>query len=111
MRLPYILATLVVLASAGCRAPGADCRPIDGWQLGGGGRPAVPGCVNSGYRAAHELGRNLHELKTERAQLESRIAAAADDVDQARRRQRQIDVDIEAIQGLAVIEGWPIDPR
>jgi hypothetical protein len=101
--LPAIV-TLAVLA--GCRSPGADCNPVDGWRQGGGGVAALPGCVNRDYREAHELGRSLHELTAERDGLDLRMASEPDAAAALRRRQRQLDIDIEAIQGLAVIEGW-----
>ncbi len=97
---------VVLLALAGCRSPGADCRAVDGWRQGEAGVAALPGCIGAPYREAHELGRSLHELLRERAALDARIAAEPDAVGALRRRQRQIDIDLEAIRGLAVIEGW-----
>lgn len=105
MRL-VLLVLLVSVATAGCRSPGADCRPLDGWRQGGSGTAALPGCVNAGYREAHELGRSLHELQRERASLDVQIAASPESAGELRRRQRQLDIDIEAIEGLAVIERW-----
>ncbi len=107
MRLPYVCATVLILFSvAGCHSPAADCQPLDGWQQGGRGIAALPGCVNASYREAHELGRSLNELRTERRSLDAKIAQAPAEASVLRQRQRQLDVDIEAIEGLAVIEGW-----
>ena len=101
-----LLPVLLMLALAGCRSPGADCRAVDGWRQGESGGIALPGCIGAPYREAHELGRSLHALLRERAELDQRIANEPDNAGALRRRQRQIDIDVEAIRGLAVIEGW-----
>ncbi|MGQ0798813.1 MAG: hypothetical protein ACT4NL_01705 [Pseudomarimonas sp.] len=107
MRLPYVCASVLILSSAaGCHSPAADCQPLDGWKQGGSGIAALPGCVNTSYREAHELGRSLNELRTERHSLDAKIAEDPAEAPVLRRRQRQLDIDIEAIEGLAVIEGW-----
>ncbi|MFA5684594.1 MAG: hypothetical protein WCZ65_03960 [Lysobacteraceae bacterium] len=102
---------LSALALSACRSSAADCRPEDGWKRGERGEAAIPGCVAPRYREAHELGRSLHELLAERKALDARIAAdpAAEGV--LRRRQRQIDIDIEAIRGVVVVERWQVDGR
>jgi hypothetical protein len=105
MRSVFVAITLVAALGA-CRSPGADCQSLDGWLQGTSGSNVLPGCVNRTYQEAHELGRSLHELRTERDGLELRIANEPDAAAALRRRQRQLDIDIEAIQGLAVIEGW-----
>lgn len=96
----------LVVGFAGCGSAGSNCRAIDGWRQGGGGGAAVPGCVNATYREAHELGHSLHGLRKERRELDARIADSPDSAPELRRRQRQLDIDIEAIEGLAVIERW-----
>jgi hypothetical protein len=101
-----LLPCLLLVALTGCRSPGADCRAIDGWRQGESGGSPLPGCIGAPYREAHELGRSLHALLQERAELDQRIAVEADNAGVLRRRQRQIDIDVEAIRGLAVIEGW-----
>lgn len=106
MVLLRVITLLATLGVAACSSPGADCRPVDGWRQGGEGVQALPGCVNRSYREAHELGRSLRELQVERASIDAQIAEEPDAAPALRRRQRQIDVDVEAIQGLAVIEGW-----
>ncbi len=106
MILRRALPALLLLVLTGCRSPGADCRAVDGWRQGLTGGVALPGCVGAPYREAHELGRSLHDLLQERAALDRRIIAEPDQAPVLRRRQRQIDIDIEAIRGLAVIEGW-----
>ena len=112
MRLPYVRASVLILSSlvlaglAGCHSPVANCQPLDGWKQGGSGVSALPGCVNGSYREAHELGRSLNELRTERHALDEKIAETPAEAPVLRRRQRQLDIDIEAIEGLAVIEGW-----
>lgn len=108
---PIMLSRLVFLVTAtvllvGCHSPGADCASVDGWQQGKTGAVRMPGCVNDNYAEAHELGRSLRELQDERDAIDLQIAEQPDEASALRRRQRQIDIDIEAIQGLAVIEGW-----
>jgi len=111
MVLLRIVVLLAVLGMAGCSSPGADCRAVDGWRQGGAGVQALPGCVNPAYREAHELGSSLHALQVERVSLDAQILEEPDAAPALRRRQRQIDVDIEAIRGLAVIEGWDLPQR
>lgn len=111
MTLLRIVILLAALAAAGCSSPGADCRAVDGWRQGGAGLTALPGCVNRGYREAHELGSSLQALQVERASIDAQILEEPDAAAALRRRQRQIDVDIEAIRGLAVIEGWDLPQR
>jgi len=98
--------SLTCLALIACDSPGFNCRPLDGWQQGGRGVTALPGCISADYRAAHELGRSRYTLRAEREKIDTQIARGEGDASELRRRQRQIDVDIEAIDGVAVISGW-----
>lgn len=106
MLIRLMFCIILFAALAGCRSPGADCMSVDGWQQGKAASPALPGCVNANYREAHELGRSLRVLQDERDALDQRIELEPQQASTLRRRQRQIDIDIEAIQGLAVVEGW-----
>ena len=46
-------------------------------------------------------------FRTRHAALETRITQSPDQAGALRRQQRQIDVDIEAIHGVATLRGWP----
>ena len=88
----------------------AQCAPVDGWNAGRAGQPALAACTVAEYAEAHKLGTALHELATERTAIEARLAAlAADEQGKQRRRQRQLDNDIEAIHGVATLKGWPYE--
>jgi hypothetical protein len=90
-------------------AAAASCAPVEGWNAGRAGKPADATCPAE-YNEAHKLGTALHELVTERAAIEGRIKSlAAEEQGKQRRRQRQIDNDVEAIHGVAVINGWPYE--
>jgi hypothetical protein len=90
-------------------AAAAPCAPLDGWNAGRAGKAADAACPAE-YTEAHKLGTALHEMVTERTAIERRMKSlAADEQGKQRRRQRQIDNDVEAIHGVAVINGWPYE--
>jgi hypothetical protein len=99
-------ALLLALVVVACTRP-ADCLPETAWLHGRDGRPATPGCRGEDYLGAHRLGAALHALRDEHRALEAELAAAPESRQgPIRRRQRQLQVDIEAVQGLARINGW-----
>jgi hypothetical protein len=99
------LLTLVLLGAT------PDCSALGGWQAGRGGASAAVECDSGDYREAHRLGSAWHALAAERRAVLAQLAAAPDPGRAAlRRRQRQLDTDLEAIRGLATIRGWPLDP-
>lgn len=87
------------------------CAALDGWNAGRSGTEARATCDGEDYREAHRLGDALKQLQDEHARIERGLpglepaARAA-----ARRRQRQLEVDLEAIRGLATIKAWPLEP-
>jgi hypothetical protein len=102
--MPPLLFLLVFAA-----AP-ADCTPLAAWNAGRAGVTAAIACPEPDYREAHRLGLALHALRRERDALEVQAVQAAPGARGAlRRRQRQLDTDLEAIRGLATIKGWPLD--
>lgn len=102
------LAPLLTLAFAA--APANECTDAAGWTAGRDGHAAKSACVADGYREAHRLGNALYELKREHGEIESRIdATATEKQGELRRRQRQIDIDLEAIRGVATVNHWPLD--
>lgn len=114
MSLRIIVLTLAAAIAwpASHAAPTAqpDCSEQNGWDTGRHGQPADAACSQEDYLEGHRLGEALADLRTEREALEVRIKAApADTVGVLRRQQRQLDVDIEAIRGVATLRGWPDD--
>lgn len=100
---PLLLVLLVAAAPI-------DCAPLTAWNGGRDGAPATPGCDAAEYREAHRLGQALHALRRERDVLDAQATqATVEALGGLRRRQRQIDTDLEAIRGLATIKGWPLD--
>lgn len=102
MSLPLLLAFTLAAPS---------CTGLDGWNDGRDGHNPRSDCAQAGdYTEAHRLGTALHQLRNEHeaiaAQLE-RAEPAQRGVLQ--RRQRQIDIDLEAIRGVATTRGWPLD--
>lgn len=93
-------------------AASLDCSPQAAWKAGREGEAAARDCGTAEYREAHRLGQAVHDLRRERDAVEQQAARATPDAAGAlRRRQRQIDTDLEALRGLATIKGWPLDLR
>lgn len=89
----------------------AACSAVDGWQDGRAGKGRHDGCAETEYVEAHRLGASLHELEVEHRAIARKLADAPGvDAGPQRRRQRQLDNDIEAIRGVATIKGWPLGP-
>lgn len=86
------------------------CTEVRGWEDGRAGSAARAACTEAPYREAHRLGDALRALKQEHAQL-VRAQATMDAGAKlaSARRQRQIEVDLEAIRGVATIKHWPLD--
>lgn len=103
------LAAALCLALPAAYAATPDCSELAGWNTGRHGKPANAACSADAYAEAFRLGESLADLATRRAALDARIAQSPDDVGALRRQQRQIDVDIEAIHGVATLRGWPVD--
>jgi len=100
------LSVVLLAASAATDAP--SCADVEGWNAGRRGKTAAEACTAEGYGEAFRLGEALADLNTRRAALDARIAEGGGDVGALRRQQRQIDVDIEAIHGIATLRGWPV---
>lgn len=101
-----MLATL--LFSLALANGAAACAPLDGWNAGREGRNANAACGDAPYQQAHRLGHELHRLELEREAIEARISGLpVAEQGAQRRRQRQIDNDLEAIRGVATVNGWP----
>ncbi len=115
---PLLLASLLLLSACASspklsEAPapdvprGASCDNISGWQAGLLGGPREPACQDGNYEEAYRLGASLRGLRAEVAALQVQIDALGVEAAGAQiRQQRQRQVDIEAIQSLALINGW-----
>lgn len=98
---------LFAAAAATPSLPG--CAGVDGWIGGHQGEPARKQC-GADYEEAHRLGQAVHALKREHAELTTlRLGATAEQVGPLQRRQRQLEIDLEAIRGVATTQGWPLD--
>ena len=108
-----VIAAIALLLAACAHAPRQqattpDCAPRQAWTLVRGGEPLAAACQSADYRQAARLARELGGLKAQRAQLEAALAELASDspaAGQTRRRIRQLEVDIEAIRGVATTRG------
>ncbi len=103
---PRFLLALLLAAPAACAA--ASCTEVDGWNAGRRGAAADAACTADAYAEAFRLGESLAALKTRREALDAQAARLPDQAGALRRQQRQIDVDIEAIHGVATLRGWPV---
>jgi len=115
-----VLATVLLVACAPTRevrqAPApeavelAGCSPEMGWQTGLVGAGRSIDCEDGNYDEAWRLGSSLRGLRAEIAALEVQIDALGSDAAGAQVRQlRQRQIDVEAILGLARINGWESD--
>ena len=113
MLLRTVVLTLAALSVSGgamlVHAAEPVCTELDGWTTGRDGKAADAACTSESYGEAYRLGDALADLRERHAALEARIKPDADDVGLLRRQQRQLDVDIEAIRGVAMLRGWPDD--
>ncbi len=113
MSLRTVVLTLAALSVSGgatlVHAADPACTELDGWTTGRDGKVADAACTSESYGEAHRLGEALADLRERHAALEARLKPEADDVGLLRRQQRQLDVDIEAIRGVAMLRGWPDD--
>lgn len=121
LRLPPV-ACLVFLLCA-CAAPRAieqgtvgenefarDCETASAWQAGMSGEARDLRCEDGNYDEAFRLGSSLRGLQAEVAALQVQIDALGSEAAGAQiRQQRQRQIDIEALQGLARINGWEQD--
>lgn len=114
MRIRTINCFLAIVLTCGMAQAAPDvtfaCAEVDGWNAGRKGQPLESACVSEAYAEAHRLGAALAELRSRHTSLEQEITTNLDaNVGVLRRRQRQLEVDIEAIRGVATIRGWPDD--
>lgn len=108
------LAALLPIATAvfaqpqpSAHSPG--CAPIAQWQAGLAQRPSAE-CEGESSEA-YLLARELAQLQAESRAIEQALPGAdASDSGAARRRLRQLQIDIEAIETEARLRGWTVPP-
>lgn len=120
-RLAFLTLCLGLAACAGPRAvtqddaalaAAVDCSTRAGWAAGLAGTSRPAECGEGNFDEAFRLGSSLRGLRAEVAALQVQIeAAGAENAGAKIRQQRQRQIDIEAIEGLARINGWEGTPR
>lgn len=104
------LALTLAAAMTGCATsnPQPVCDAAAAWLEGQQGAALAPACTGDDASAeAHLLGSELAQLRQREAQLKEQLGDAPADRQGALQRQlRQLQVDIEAIEGVAVVNGW-----
>jgi TolA-binding protein len=107
MRTLALIASVFLVACA-ASGPQPDCDASSAWNAGQAGVALAPECASDSAAAeAHLLGSELAQLRGREAQLQEAIGSAAADSQGALQRQlRQLQIDIEAIEGVAVVNGW-----
>lgn len=108
--LRLIAPSLLVLLLGACAespAPVSDCSPQAQWRAGLERRLPDPTCTDDAAKEAHLLGTELAGLRAEHAELDTQLRGAeAEQAGALQRRQRQLQIDIEAIESEARIQGW-----
>jgi putative hemolysin len=95
----------VAIAQPDASEPAADCTASAQWQAGLAER-ASSECAGEGGEA-FLLARELARLRADSRAIEQTLSAAeASDSGAARRRLRQLRIDIEAIEAEARVRGW-----
>ena len=88
------------------------CRPADAWQAGSAHRAADPVCEALGdrpWREAHRLGWRYGEFEEELADIRDDLAEAdGREAGRLRLEERRIIREMEQIEGVARIRGWPL---
>lgn len=111
--LRQIAPSLLVLLLGACTetpAPVSDCSPQAQWRAGLERRLPDPTCSEDAAKEAHLLGTELAGLRAEFAEIGEQLRGASEDQAGAlQRRQRQLQIDIEAIESEARIQGWMQD--
>lgn len=111
---PTLIATsLIALLLGACAeapAPASDCSPQAQWRAGLERRLPDPACSEDAAKEAHLLGTELAGLRAEFDQLAEQLrTTTGESAGALQRRQRQLQIDIEAIESEARIQGWMRD--
>lgn len=108
---PSLLVLLLgACAEAPAPAPASDCSAQAQWRAGLERRLPDPTCSEDAAKEAHLLGTELAGLRAEFAEIGEQLRGASEDQAGAlQRRQRQLQIDIEAIESEARIQGWMQD--
>lgn len=107
----YRVGGLVALLGISTAMAGTEsCTAEKGWEAGRSGNALSTLCTQEPYQEAYRLGSALAELHARHAELGAQMEKTPEKTGELRRLQRQVDVDIEAINGVAVLRGWPMSP-
>ncbi len=98
-----IICLLLTLASLAHADAPANCDPRAGFLRALDGAQDLGPCTDRHFRVDFELGRNLRNLRQERAALLE--AAATDEQAATRNRLRIVERELEQVEGLARIRG------
>lgn len=106
--IPACAVALLLSACAETPAPAtSDCSPQAQWRAGLERRLPDPSCSEDSAKEAHLLGTELAGLRAEFSELDDQVRGANEEQAGAlQRRQRQLQIDIEAIESEARIQGW-----
>jgi hypothetical protein len=98
---------VLLSACADAPAPASDCSAQAQWRAGLERRLPDPSCSEDAAKEAHLLGTELAGLRSEFNELAEQFRDTTGDAAGAlQRRQRQLQIDIEAIESEARIQGW-----
>lgn len=106
---PLTASTLALLltACAETPVPASDCGAQAQWRAGLERRLPDPTCTEESAKEAHLLGTELAGLRAEYGELEAQLRGTGEEQAGAlQRRQRQLQIDIEAIEAEARLQGW-----
>ena len=111
--LRLIAPSLLVLLLGACAeppSPASDCSAQAQWRAGLERRLPDPTCSEDAAKEAHLLGTELAGLRAESAEIGEQLRGASEEQAGAlQRRQRQLQIDIEAIESEARIQSWMQD--
>lgn len=108
---PHVIATglfaLLLGACADAPTPVSDCSPQAQWRAGLERRLPDTACSEDAAKEAHLLGTELAGLRAEFSEIGEQLRDASEEqAGVLQRRQRQLQIDIEAIESEARIQGW-----
>jgi hypothetical protein len=104
------LFALLLGACADAPTPVSDCSPQAQWRAGLERRLPDTACREDAAKEAHLLGTELAGLRAEFDELAEQLqTTTGESAGALQRRQRQLQIDIEAIESEARIQGWMRD--
>lgn len=97
----------LLLAACSTDAPAPDCSAPTQWRAGQAHATLDARCSSEDARQAHTLGAELARLRAEFEAIGTQLKSTdGTNAGALTRRQRQLQIDIEAIEGVAKVQGW-----